>query len=59
MSEEKEIECPFCGEMITIVVDTSVNQQSYIEDCSVCCRPIQIGIICDDDQIVSVSIDRS
>jgi len=34
------IDCPYCGERIEIVVDLSVEEQCYIEDCSVCCRPI-------------------
>ena len=34
--------CPHCGEEISMVLDTSVRRQSYIEDCEVCCRPIRI-----------------
>jgi hypothetical protein len=34
--------CPHCGEEISMVLDTSVRKQSYIEDCEVCCRPIRI-----------------
>ncbi len=41
------IACPYCAESIEIVVDASMEQQQYIEDCSVCCRPIHL--------IVSVS----
>ena len=38
--EEFAIECPHCGEMIDILVDDSVVEQEYYEDCSVCCCPI-------------------
>jgi PHP family Zn ribbon phosphoesterase len=38
------IQCPYCGEMIELVVDSSVEQQEYIEDCEVCCRPITITV---------------
>lgn len=39
------IQCPYCGEYIDIVVDLSMgDQQSYIEDCQVCCRPINLMI---------------
>jgi len=41
---ESDISCPYCGETITILVDDSVPEQSYIEDCQVCCRPIEISI---------------
>ena len=42
--QEKIISCPYCGEMITILVDGSVEEQQYIEDCQVCCRPINIRV---------------
>jgi hypothetical protein len=35
--------CPYCGESIELVVDTSITQQEYIEDCQVCCRPMIIS----------------
>jgi PHP family Zn ribbon phosphoesterase len=38
------IQCPYCGEMIELVVDCSVEEQEYIEDCEVCCRPITITV---------------
>jgi hypothetical protein len=33
---------PYCDEQISMVLDVSVRAQSYIEDCEVCCKPIQI-----------------
>jgi hypothetical protein len=57
-TEETEVECPFCGEAFTIVVDQSVDHQSYIEDCFVCCRPIRFEVVCEDGALVSVSADR-
>lgn len=38
--EELDINCPYCGETINVLVDNSVNEQEYYEDCSVCCSPI-------------------
>ena len=37
-------ECPYCGESIEVLVDPSVSQQEYIEDCSVCCRPMTLRV---------------
>jgi len=37
-------DCPYCGEKIELVVDASIHEQRYIEDCEVCCRPININI---------------
>ncbi|KAA5826261.1 CPXCG motif-containing cysteine-rich protein [Algibacter amylolyticus] len=34
--------CPYCWENISMLLDASVNKQTYIEDCEVCCNPIQI-----------------
>ena len=34
--------CPHCGESISVLLDLSVLSQEYIEDCEVCCRPIEI-----------------
>lgn len=40
--EQVPVMCPVCGETIEILVDTSVPRQTYVEDCSVCCRPLVI-----------------
>jgi transcription elongation factor Elf1 len=42
MEEEYFFECPWCGEMVSMNLDLSVPHQTYIEDCEVCCRPIEI-----------------
>jgi hypothetical protein len=34
--DETEVECPYCGESFSIAVDTSIDEQTYIEDCFVC-----------------------
>jgi hypothetical protein len=43
--QENTISCPYCGELITLLVDASVEDQQYIEDCQVCCRPMNIRVI--------------
>jgi len=37
-----DVECPYCGEVITLAVDASAGEQRYVEDCHVCCRPITV-----------------
>lgn len=39
-----DIQCPYCGETITVFVDDSAGDQQYVEDCQVCCRPIEIRV---------------
>lgn len=48
----KQIQCPYCGESIDIVVDESVVEQQYIEDCSVCCRPIEMDVVVNGDSVI-------
>ncbi|MGA1227493.1 MAG: CPXCG motif-containing cysteine-rich protein [Tamlana sp.] len=36
--------CPYCWENISMLIDNSISKQSYIEDCEVCCKPIQITV---------------
>ena len=50
----KTIRCPYCGEEIEILVDCSIDSQEYIEDCSVCCRPIVILTESFDGEVVSI-----
>jgi transcription elongation factor Elf1 len=41
---EKKFKCPYCFEKISMILDLSENgTQTYIEDCEVCCQPIQIS----------------
>jgi Cysteine-rich CPXCG len=49
--------CAFCGESNSIFVDISAGmQQSYVEDCQVCCRP-NVLYICIDEDTLDVEID--
>ncbi|MEN3324939.1 CPXCG motif-containing cysteine-rich protein [Mariniflexile soesokkakense] len=36
--------CPYCWESISMMLDNSVSKQVYIEDCEVCCNPIQLSV---------------
>jgi len=51
---QTEIACPHCGEVFPIQVDTSQAEQSLIEDCTVCCRPIALTIRCRPGVVVNV-----
>ena len=51
--------CPHCGESIEIVLDLSAPEQSYIEDCSVCCRPINVRVTAADGELVDVEATAS
>jgi hypothetical protein len=54
--EEQTVQCPYCGEMLTVLVDCSVSHQQYIEDCEVCCRPIHFDVSLNDDRDLTVVV---
>ena len=48
MSDPLSLSCPYCGEGVELVIDEGGGgQQSYIEDCPVCCRPWQVEVAYD------------
>ena len=57
-----DIHCPYCGETILIRLDLSAGDQSYVEDCQVCCQPILVGVQVGArgalDTLTAVRIDR-
>jgi hypothetical protein len=54
----RDLSCPYCGELIEILVDDSASGQDYYEDCSVCCRPIRVQVNVDFDGDCQLTILR-
>ena len=52
----EHVRCPYCGERIELAVDCSVHRQEYIEDCSVCCRPIVVVATTVDGDVASLEV---
>ena len=48
---EHSFVCPYCGEEISMVLDLSAARQTYIEDCEVCCKPIEIRFAVEHDEL--------
>ena len=46
---EHFFQCPYCWEEISMLLDASINQSNYIEDCEVCCHPIEIEYLFQDE----------
>jgi hypothetical protein len=59
MIEGVTVDCPACGEPIELSVDTSVPEQEYVEDCSVCCRPMAVTVECRPGRVVRVEVSAS
>ena len=51
---ESRVQCPYCWEIFSLLVDASVALQEYTEDCEVCCRPIDFVVEIDELDRVSV-----
>ena len=48
--------CPSCWEGVTIVVDLSIPEQDYIEDCSVCCKPMRVCYTAQSGELGEISV---
>ncbi len=46
---EHVFQCPFCWQNISMLLDASAFYQSYVEDCEVCCQPIEVTMDFDED----------
>jgi hypothetical protein len=44
-----ELDCPYCGEPLTLPLDLSAGSQTCTEDCHVCCQPMTVVVQVDAD----------
>ncbi len=54
-----EVSCPHCGETIMLFLDLSIEEQSYIEDCSVCCQPMTVSYEVADGELADLRVDET
>ncbi len=52
------VHCPYCGEGISVLVDTSAGDQQYTEDCQVCCSPILMTLQVDNEGLVFIEASQ-
>ena len=45
---EQRVHCPYCGEPLTVLIDETQGDHEYVEDCQVCCQPIEFIVTNDD-----------
>jgi hypothetical protein len=54
------VECPYCGESFETSIDTSAGSARYVEDCQICCQPIEFSLDVDHAGVLrSLSTLRS
>ena len=56
MLSQQKVSCPYCGELIEVLIDGEEVGQQYIEDCQVCCRPITFSVLGDIEGELSVTV---
>ncbi|MAY21773.1 MAG: CPXCG motif-containing cysteine-rich protein [Flavobacteriaceae bacterium] len=54
--EEHSFQCPYCWEEISMLLDPSVSQ-TYIEDCEVCCNPIQVSVVFEEGELTAFTAE--
>lgn len=55
--EEHFFQCPHCWETISVLIDLSINDQNYVEDCEVCCNPLHFEIKIQNQLITLFSVN--
>jgi transposase-like protein len=57
LETEAEVNCPHCGETLTIALDPAGGRsQDYVEDCEVCCRPWRVKLWYDASGAAEVQV---
>ncbi len=56
MLPSADVHCPYCGEPLELLVDAEAGTQRYIEDCQVCCRPINVTVTVDESGEMHVAV---
>jgi hypothetical protein len=57
--QEQDATCPHCWETISLTLDLSVPEQSYVEDCPVCCKPMLVSYTTADGEIAEFSVESA
>lgn len=57
MEIEHFFTCPYCWQTISMILDLSIDGQNYVEDCEVCCNPIQINFTAENSELIYFSAD--
>lgn len=56
---EQHFQCPYCGQTVSCLLDLSLEAQCYVEDCEVCCQPIDIAYESGQGTVTRFSAQRA
>ena len=48
---EHFFQCPYCWEEISVMLDPSMRRQKYVEDCEICCNPIELTVAFEEHEL--------
>ena len=55
---EEYFNCPYCWQNQLKMVDPSIEKQNFIEDCEVCCNPIDFHIKVENNEVVLFNSEK-
>lgn len=56
MEEESRFTCPHCWQEVSVLLDLSVGSQTLIQDCEVCCNPLELAYEVRDGEVQSFGV---
>jgi hypothetical protein len=51
--------CPLCGARVSVLLDPSVEKQTLIEDCEVCCQPLEIRYTIEEGKVAEFDVQAA
>lgn len=59
IEQDYDFACPYCGADNSVSLDmTGGSKQSFIQDCTVCCKPIQIRLQFENGKLADFSAEE-
>lgn len=55
--EEYFFQCPYCWEEVSILLDKSIVSQTYVEDCEVCCNPLEFNVSFQNEELINFAVN--
>jgi hypothetical protein len=59
MEQSQTVQCPYCGQMMGLIIDTSAGSHRLTTDCEVCCRPFDVIAECVPGEVLNLQVFQS
>ena len=56
--EEHFFQCSYCWEEVSILLDASVKNNVFIEDCEVCCNPLEFTVQFENQELTNFKVNH-